>query len=76
MPSPRSYLRYSNQTNTDGRWIGHGGYGGQYMVADPVTETAAMFFSVLDNAAAYEPGYYVPVIRMLSAIATADDGQG
>ena len=42
------------------------------MVADPVTETAAVFFSVLDNAAAYESGYYVPVIRMLSAIATAD----
>jgi CubicO group peptidase (beta-lactamase class C family) len=70
MPSPRSSLRYSNQTNTDGRWIGHGGYGGQYMVADPVTETAAVFFSVLDNAAAYDTAYYLPIIRMLADIAT------
>ncbi|MFN0116402.1 MAG: serine hydrolase domain-containing protein [Paracoccaceae bacterium] len=71
MPAPRSHLRYSNQTNTDGRWIGHAGYGGQYLLADPVTETAAVFFSVLDNASGYDSAYFPPVIRMLSEIATA-----
>ena len=70
MPAPRNPLHYSNQTNTDGRWVGHGGYGGQYMVADPVTGTAAVFFSVLDTLSGYESGYYVPIIRMLGEIAT------
>ena len=71
MPAPRSHLRYSNQTNTDGRWIGHGGYGGQYLVADPVTGTAAVFLSVLDNADGYLSSYYPPIISLLAEAATA-----
>ena len=35
MKAPRDWLRYSNQTNTDGRWLGHGGYGGQYSAGGP-----------------------------------------
>lgn len=27
MPAPRGWLKYSNQTNTNGRWLGHGGAG-------------------------------------------------
>ena len=71
MPAPRGHLRYSNQTNTDGRWIGHGGYGGQYLVADPVTDTAAVFLSVLDNADGYLSSYYPPIISLLAEAATA-----
>ena len=71
MPAPRDHLRYSNQTNTDGRWIGHGGYGGQYLVADPVTGTAAVFLSVLDNADGYLSSYYPPIISLLAEAATA-----
>jgi CubicO group peptidase (beta-lactamase class C family) len=71
MPAPRDHLRYSNQTNTDGRWIGHGGYGGQYLVADPVTGTAAVFLSVLDNADGYLSSYYPPIIALLAEAATA-----
>ena len=71
MPAPRGHLRYSNQTNTDGRWIGHGGYGGQYLVADPVTGTAAVFLSVLDNADGYLSSYYPPIIALLAEAATA-----
>ena len=71
MPVPRGHLRYSNQTNTDGRWIGHGGYGGQYLVADPVTGTAAVFLSVLDNADGYLSSYYPPIIALLAEAATA-----
>ena len=71
MPAPRGHLRYSNQTNSDGRWIGHGGYGGQYLVADPVTGTAAVFLSVLDNADGYLSSYYPPIISLLAEAATA-----
>jgi CubicO group peptidase (beta-lactamase class C family) len=71
MPAPRGHLRYSNQTNTDGRWIGHGGYGGQYLVADPVTGTAAVFLSVLDTADGYLSSYYPPIIALLAEAAMA-----
>ena len=68
MPAPRAHLRYSNQTNTDGAWVGHGGYGGQYLVANPETGRVACFLSVLQNDAGYDPAYYPPVIEMLAAI--------
>jgi CubicO group peptidase (beta-lactamase class C family) len=70
MPAPRGRIRYSNQTNTDGRWLGHGGYGGQYMLIDMQSGTVGVFFSVLENAAGYDADYYVPIIAMLEAIAT------
>jgi CubicO group peptidase (beta-lactamase class C family) len=69
MSAPRQWLRYSNQTNTNGTWLGHGGYGGQYMLVNPETETVAVFFSVLENDAAYDPPYYVRIIRMFEDIA-------
>jgi CubicO group peptidase (beta-lactamase class C family) len=68
MAPPRQHLRYSNQTNTDGTWVGHGGYGGQYMVANPATGRVAVFFSVLDDFAGYNPDYYPPIIAMLADI--------
>lgn len=69
MSAPREWLRYSNHVNTDGTWIGHGGYGGQYMLVIPETKTVCVFFSVLENGPAYEPGYFVRVINMLDSIA-------
>ncbi|MEO6301072.1 MAG: serine hydrolase domain-containing protein [Paracoccaceae bacterium] len=68
MPAPRGHIRYSNQTNTNGRWIGHGGYGGQYMLVDMATGTVGVFMSVLENAAGYDAAYYPPIIAMLEAI--------
>jgi CubicO group peptidase (beta-lactamase class C family) len=68
MPAPRDHLRYSNQVNTDGTWIGHGGYGGQYMVANPDTGRVACLLSVMQNAHGYDPDWYPPVIAMLSDI--------
>ncbi|MFM7444639.1 MAG: serine hydrolase domain-containing protein, partial [Tabrizicola sp.] len=68
MAPPREHLRYSNQTNTDGTWVGHGGYGGQYMVANPATGRVAAFFSVLDDTSGYVADYYPPIIAMLAAI--------
>ena len=68
MPPPRAHLRYSNQFNTDGRWLGHGGYGGQYMLVDMQTGRVAVFLSVLDTEDGYLSDYYPPVIQMLAEI--------
>ncbi|MES0003368.1 beta-lactamase family protein [Mesorhizobium sp. M0051] len=48
-PKPRDWMRYSRQTFTDGNWLGHGGYGGQLMLANPDTGTVVVYFSVLEN---------------------------
>lgn len=68
MPAPREDLRYSNQMNTNGVWLGHGGYGGQYMLADPTTGRVAVFLSVLDTEDGYFSNYYPPIIQMLAEI--------
>jgi CubicO group peptidase (beta-lactamase class C family) len=68
MPAPRGHIRYSNQTNTNGRWIGHGGYGGQYMLVDMETGSVGVFLSVLENASGYDAAYYPPIIAMLAEI--------
>ena len=56
MTKSRSY-GYSNATFTNGRWLGHGGYGGQFMLADPDTGTAISFFSVLEDQHAFTDDY-------------------
>ena len=80
MPAPRGFLHYSNQTNTNGRWLGHGGYGGQYMLADLDSGVVGVFFSVLENRDAHDVDYSSDVIRMLEAIAEmpseGDDTKG
>ena len=66
--APRDWQRYSNHTVTDGQCLGHGGYGGQYMLANPDTGVVVVFFSVLENADAYDPAYSAEVIRMAEEI--------
>jgi len=68
MAPPRAHLRYSNQTNTNGVWLGHGGYGGQYLVANPDTGRVACFLSVLQDEDGYDAAYYPPIIAMLAEI--------
>lgn len=68
MPAPRDHLRYSNQMNTNGIWLGHGGYGGQYMLADLTTGRVGVFLSVLDTEDGYFSNYYPPIIQMLAEI--------
>ena len=68
MAPPRQHLSYSNQTNTNGVWLGHGGYGGQYLVANPDTGRVASFLSVLDDDSGYDSAYYPPIIAMLAEI--------
>lgn len=71
MPSPRSHLRYSNQTNTNGHWLGHGGYGGQYLVANPQTGRVACYLSVLQDEDGYDAAFYPPLIATLAEICAA-----
>ena len=68
MPAPRGHLRYSNQTNTDGRWIGHGGYGGQFLMVDMETGRVAVFFSVLENDSGYDTDYMADVVARMERV--------
>lgn len=69
MPAPRDWIRYSRQMMTNGKWFGHGGYGGQFMLADPDTGTVVVYFSVLENKDAYDPEFYAPLIEMMGDVA-------
>ena len=66
--APRDWLRYSNHTMTDGVSVGHGGYGGQYMLANPDTGVVVVYFSVLENEAGFDAGYSAAVIRMAEEV--------
>lgn len=60
--------RYSNHTYTDGRWLGHGGRGGQYLLADLTSGVVAVFFSVLESKDPSDENYFESVSKMLSDI--------
>jgi CubicO group peptidase (beta-lactamase class C family) len=64
MPEPRNWMSYSNQLMTNGRWLGHGGFGGQFLLADPPTDMAMAFFSVMENREAIDTAYYTDVVQM------------
>jgi CubicO group peptidase (beta-lactamase class C family) len=61
-------FHYSNQLVSNGRWVGHGGYGGQWMLADEGEGAAVAFFSVLENASASDPDYNADRITMADDI--------
>ena len=54
---------------TDGVWLGHGGYGGQFMLANLDTGVSISFFSVLQNKDALDLDYSVEVVKMMEKIA-------
>ena len=62
------YVKYSNQMFTNGVWLGHAGWGGQFMLANPDTGAVGVFFSVLENASAWDPVYKMRIIKMLDHI--------
>jgi CubicO group peptidase (beta-lactamase class C family) len=62
---PKEWLRYSNHLMTNGRIVGHAGYGGQYLFADMQTGTACAFLSVLENDAGYDDDYMAGVAKDL-----------
>ncbi len=66
---PREWIGYSNHTFTDGVWLGHGGYGGQFMLADLDTGVVCVFYSVLENQSGYDVDYAAQIIRVLGDVA-------
>ncbi len=61
----RPKQRYAGHLMTDGRTIGHAGYGGQYLMICPATGRVAAFFSVLQNDSGYDEGYMARVVEAL-----------
>ncbi|CDX38056.1 Beta-lactamase class C and other penicillin binding proteins [Mesorhizobium plurifarium] len=69
-PSYQKSRRYSRQTMTDGTVLGHGGYGGQYMIANPDTGTVVVYFSVLENSTAMDSNFSGPLVKMMAELAS------
>ena len=58
-------LRYRNHLMSNGRWAGHPGYAGQFLMVDPARDVAAAFFSVLETEHGERDGYFAEVIAAL-----------
>lgn len=65
---PKQWLKYSNHMMTNGRVIGHAGYGGQFLLADTVTGTSCAFLSVLENDSGYDNDYVAFVAETLRKV--------
>ncbi|MFT5894808.1 MAG: CubicO group peptidase (beta-lactamase class C family) [bacterium] len=65
---PKHWLRYSNHLMTDGRFVGHAGYGGQFLLADTKTNTSCAFLSVLLNDSGYDDAYMGKVANALREV--------
>ena len=68
LSQPKEWLRYSNHLMTDGRVMGHAGYGGQFLLVDTVTNTSFAFLSVLENEDGYDDAYMGEVASTLRDI--------
>lgn len=66
---PYGFIRYSRHITTDGTFIGHGGWGGQYMLANPETDTVVVYFSVLENKSASDTRFSLPLVHMMGKLA-------
>ena len=67
-PAPHDHVYYCNQMRSDGRWIGHGGWGGQFLLINPDSGVVVVFFSVLENEDAFDWDYQLETIAMAEAI--------
>jgi CubicO group peptidase (beta-lactamase class C family) len=65
---PKDWLRYSNHLMTNGRWLGHAGYGGQFLLVDLETGVVCAFYSVLENPSGYDSAYMAEVLTALVAL--------
>ena len=66
--APLDWLRYSNQLFTDGNWVGHLGFCGQFLLVHPESRTSIAFFSVLEEKDGDDGGYYEHIVRMAEAV--------
>ena len=61
-------LYHRNHLRTDGRWIGHAGWGGQFLLVHPESATVVVFFSVLENTSASDDAHTESIIHMAEEI--------
>jgi CubicO group peptidase (beta-lactamase class C family) len=67
-PSEDDFVRYSNQIMVGKNWIGHGGYGGQYLLINMLTGVVAAFYSVLETPSATDVEFKTNIVLMLEEI--------
>ena len=58
-------LRYRNHLMSNGTWVGHPGYAGQFLMVDPAKRAAAAFFSVLETEYGEQDGYFAEIVAAL-----------
>lgn len=58
---------YSNQLMSNGRWVGHLGYAGQWLAVDHETRTVLVWLSALESLSGMEDDYHADLYQ------TADD---
>ena len=61
-------LRYRNHLMSNGTWVGHPGYAGQFLMVDPAKQASVAFFSVLETEYGEREGYFAEVISGLEAV--------
>lgn len=66
---PRDTVRYANQMMTNGHWVGHAGYGGQFLLVDTRTGLSCAYLSVLENDSGYDEHYMFETINNLQVLA-------
>ena len=65
-------LRYRNHLlSHPGRWFGHPGYAGQFLMVSPEKQAAIAFFSVLETPYGDEGGYFDSVMAALGHVLEA-----
>lgn len=64
-------LRYHNQLLTDGRFIGHAGYAGQFLLVDLSSRIVAVYLSVSEEKDGLSAAYRPAVVTMLREIAAS-----
>jgi CubicO group peptidase (beta-lactamase class C family) len=60
--------RYSRHLMTDGRWVGHAGYGGQFLMIDPARSRVAAYLSVIENDSGYDAAAMRAIIGGLEQV--------
>jgi CubicO group peptidase (beta-lactamase class C family) len=72
MPEPNSHIRYHNHMMVSGPNLMHGGWGGQFVLANMDTGIVGVFLSVIEDRYAATRSYLWPIMRMLTEIAATD----
>ena len=68
MPHPHLNTQYSNHLMVSGSYFGHGGWGGQYVIANKKTGVVAAFLSAIDTPHGSLEGYLAPLVNMMRAV--------